>query len=328
MPYPPLTEPQKNFILMFNNTTSILSFLALSLFFGNVWLSSNMHINFSLKLICNLFFADLLYTLCNLLSNVSMNSLFLCGLEGSLRGYSLLSSVLWATTIGWVAFAKTVCNDLGVEKHYKKMLLFNYTIPIIVVIIPFLPLPIKYQWNGTYCYIMGETERITDYAKFGVLLIWVWVGIAITTYYYTRVFMYLKQLQISAFVLEIKKVLIFPVILYIAFLPVTIVDFHLFPDYYFELKIAHVVSLHSLGILNVLAYGYQRIKGNMSNMGSRKDTRQSMMLAKTIPADVHDGAINEVHEPFDISDDSFDVDKSFDSASSLKNTLIEANTLC
>jgi len=66
----------------------------------------------------------------------------------------------------------------------------------------------------------------------------------------------------------------------------------------------------------------------MSNMGSRKDTRQSMMLAKTIPADVHDGAINEVHEPFDISDDSFDVDKSFDSASSLKNTLIEANTLC
>jgi len=315
---------------MFNNTATGLSFLALSLFFGNVWLSSNTKTNFSLKLITNLFFSDLLYTFANILSNLSMNSTAICKIEGSLRSYSLLSSVFWATSIAYVAYAKTVQNDLTVEKSYGKMLAINYLIPVLATIIPFLPLPLQYKWNGTYCYIVGNTEEITDYAKFGVLLIWVWLGISVTTYYYIRVFIYLKKLEISTLVLEIKKVLIFPIILYIAFLPVTIVDFHLFPNYYFELKIAHVVSLHSLGILNVLAYGYQRIRGNMSITSSGKPTRHaSMMMTKTMPEDIHDGPINDIHEPFDISgEDSFNVNNSFDSASSLKNTLIEATTLC
>ena len=203
------------------------------------------------------------------------------------------------------------------------MLFLGHGLPLLISTIPFFPVPIQYKTNGAYCWVIGKDDVATAKGKFAILLIWAWVAISITTFFYYRVFKYLKDLEISTAVLEVKKVLIFPIILYIAFIPVTIVDLQLFPKYFFELKILHIICLHSLGILNVLAYGYQRIKGGPV---MRRLTGHSVMMSRKI-TDVHEDPMLENQEPFDVTEQSFD-GNSFDSNTSVKHTLIEATTMC
>jgi len=209
------------------------------------------------------------------------------------------------------------------------MLFFGYGFPLLVSSIPLLAPPIHYKSNGAYCWVIGKDDHSTTVGKFAILLFWAWIVIAITTYFYIRVFKYLKDLEISNTVLEVKKVLIFPIILYIAFIPVTIVDSQLFPQYFFQLKILHIVSLHSLGVLNVLAYGLQRIR---EGPVFRRLTGHSLMLSnrRITSADVHEDNKNleEIQEPFDVNEHSFSNCNSFDSNTSVKNTLIEATRMC
>jgi len=262
---PALTDSQKQILAISNNVTSVASFVALVIFFVNISFQSSKRMNFPLKLICNLFFTDLIYSISNILSNFSGDSTLICDIEGVTRNFGCWSTVVWATCIAYSAYSMTVQNNIRINRHYNKMLFIGYVAPISIALLPILPIPAEYKHNGAYCIpaltgVLAEFQEHTIILEILLLLGWVWIGIAMTTYYYIRLFLYLRDFEFGSSVLEVKKVLIFPVMMFIAFVPVTIDDFALFPEYHFELVLAFTIFLHGLGFFNVIAYGYQRMR--------------------------------------------------------------------
>jgi len=262
---PDFTESQKYALSVTNNIISACSFIALSLFLVGVSLKKYPKKAFSLRLLCNLFFTDLLFSIANLLSNFSYDDPVLCQIEGAIRHFGCWSTVLWATIIAYSAYSLTVNNDTKIEGKYLKMIYVGYGIPVVMAILPLFPVPFSYNYNGAYClltYNGGGTmdANKTKLTQFFLLLAWVWLAIILATYYYIRIFNFLKRLQITHHLLEIKKILVFPVLLFLAFIPVTIDDFAWFPKHHFALTMTATVLLHGLGLLNVFAYGMQRLR--------------------------------------------------------------------
>ncbi len=262
---PDFTESQKYALSVTNNIISACSFIALSLFLVGVSLKKYPKKAFSLRLLCNLFFTDLLFSVANLLCNFSYDDPVLCQIEGAIRHFGCWSTVLWATIIAYSAYSLTVNNDIKIEGKYLKMIYVGYGLPVIMAILPLFPIPVSYSYNGAYCLLTYDGGATVDASKtkmaqFFLLLAWVWLAIILTTYYYIRLFNFLKRLHITSQLLEIKKILVFPVLLFLAFIPVTIDDFAWFPKHHFAIAMTSTIFLHGLGFLNVFTYGLQRIR--------------------------------------------------------------------
>jgi len=267
-----LTETDQAYVLQIcNNITSSLSFVALILFFTYIFYWSSEKITFPLKILCNLFVADFVYTITNLISNFSPKNQTICDIEGFMRTFSLWASILWATIIAVVAYARTVRNSITIEKRYPIFLLIGYVFPLFIATIPLWQGSIFYESNNVYCWVVGKDDQETAIVGIVIFGLWMWLATLLTTYLYVRVFLYLKNLGISNHIIQIKKVLIFPVILYITFIPVTIDDLNLLPNYKYVFTVLHVILGHSLGLFNLIAYGYQRIRGGLAQRNSKHD---------------------------------------------------------
>jgi len=265
---PPLTDFQKEFLAISNNLVSVGSFVALVIFFVTIVFSSSKQMSFPLKLICNLFFADFIYSISNLMPNLSRQYPYACNIEGILRIFGCWASVFWATIISYSAYCLTVKNDFSIIQKYRMMLVIGYIMPSLFAAVPFLPIPVDYTYNGAFCIPMyskpgidlAEKTEKTILIQFLFFLGWAWVAIFLTTYYYIKLFSYLRDLELDSSIVEVKKILIFPVLLLIAFIPMTLDNLVLFPSFHFPLLAFYTIVLHALGLLNVLAYGYQRMR--------------------------------------------------------------------
>jgi len=282
---PPLTDSEKHILAISNNVTSVASFIALIIFFVNISLQYSKRMNFPLKLICNLFFTDLIYSISNILSNFSGASKIVCTVEGITRNFGCWSTVVWATCIAYSAYSMTVENNIRINKKYRMMLFIGYVVPTLFALLPLLPISVEYRHNGAYCIpaLTGDLAKFQDNTiilEFLLLLGWVWIGIAMTAYYYIRLFLYLRNLEFSYQVLEVKKVLIFPVMMFLAFIPVTLDDFALFPKYHFELVLSFTIILHGLGFFNVLAYGYQRMRSETQIQNNYKNGLNELEIGR------------------------------------------------
>jgi len=265
-----LTPSQQQILSIVHNITTFGSFGALLLFFIRIWFFPSKKISFSLKLIHNLFFADLIYCISNLLSNLSKAHSSICTVEGVLRILGCWSTVVWATLIAHSAYMMTVKNNLQMDRRYPKMIILGYFIPLIVALLPLIPeSSVKIGYNGAFCVPMYHNahntyQYMTIIVQFAMVLGWAWLGIIFTTFYYFKIFKYLRRLGFDSKTMEVRKLLIFPVLLFIAFIFVTIDDFMIFPQWHFELLVLVSISLHGLGLFNVIAYGCQTIKSSPS----------------------------------------------------------------
>jgi len=260
---------------IFSNVTAAFSISALAIFFIINLCCSKEKMNFSLKLICNLFFADLLYTLSNLLANIPPTFGLCCQFQAALRTFSLWTSIIWASLIGYVAYVKTVENKYRIELKYGQMALFAYGLPFLISILPFFPFPVSYGNIGPVCWFVNQDGKDSTQIQSLMFLFWAWIAVATTAYYYVNVFVYLKRLELTIQAIKIKRVLIFPIILFSAFLPMTIIALGLFQNYHFQIKIWHNLALHSLGLCNVLAYGYQRMTGCCLSTNSNQEVLEN-----------------------------------------------------
>jgi len=283
-------DAQINVLHICNNVTSTLSFVALLFFFTYIFRYSPEKITFPIKLLCNLFFADFVYTISNLISNLSGDSDTVCKIEGFLRTFSLWASVLWATMIAAVAYARTVKNAITIEHKYPLLVLIGYVFPLLISTIPLWSTSISYEYNQVYCWVVGKDDQQT--ALIGVLIfgVWMWIATMITTYLYIRIILFLKNLGFSNSIIQMKKLLVFPVILYITFIPVTIDDLNLLPKYKYIFTVLHVILGHSLGLFNLVAYGYQRIRGGLTARGGSKHNLPS----ESGDGHLHDSDLNDL----------------------------------
>jgi len=262
---PDFTEDQKYALSLTNNIISSCSFIALGIFFFGVSLKAYPKKSFSLRLICNLFFAVLLYNISNLLCNFSSESTFFCQIEGAIRYFGCWSTVLWATIMAYSAYSIIVNHDTKIDGKYLKMIFIGNAVPVALALIPFLPVPLTYSYNGAYCLLVynhGGTldAQTTKWVQFFLLEGWIWVALLLSTYYYLRLFNFLKRVHLTSQIVEIKKTIIFPVLFFLAFLPITINDLALFPKHHFALSMIATVSLHGLGVCYVFTYGSQRFR--------------------------------------------------------------------
>jgi len=280
---PPLTSFQIEFLAISNNIVSIGSFLALIIFFASIAFTSAKKMSFPLKLICNLFFSDFIYSISNLMPNLSRQYPYACNIEGILRIFGCWASVFWATIISYSAYCLTVRNDFSIVRKYRTMLVIGYIVPVLFSLVPFLPIPIDYTYNGAFCIPMysapgidlAEKTEKTIVIQFLFFLGWAWVAIFLTTYYYIRLFSYLRGLELDSSILEVKKILIFPVLLLIAFIPMTLDNLVIFPSFHFPLLAFYTIVLHALGLLNVLAYGYQRMRSSANKIVDNEEEKNN-----------------------------------------------------
>jgi len=262
---PDFTEDQKYALSLANNVISSCSFIALGIFFFGVSLKTYPKKTFSLRLICNLFFAILLYNISNLLCNFSSDSPVFCQIEGAIRNFGCWSTVLWVTIMAYSAYSIIVLNDTRIDGKYLKMIFIGNAVPVVIALIPFLPVPVTYSYNGAYCLLVynhGGTldAETTKWVQFFLLEGWIWVALLLTTFYYLRLFNLLKKLHLTSQIVEIKRMTIFPLLFFLAFLPITINDLALFPKYHFALSMIATVTLHGLGVCYVFTYGSQRFR--------------------------------------------------------------------
>jgi len=168
---------------------------------------------------------------------------------------------MWATMISRVLYLKSVEKFFrNTDKLLKNYMFLCTFVPLIFAIIPFLGItPIKY---GNYLLWCAQIDADgNDFHEFienlFTLDIPIWLGVIISSYFYIKVLLYLKNQSSDMYKLFFHRLRMYPVVLFLSWIPLTIDKIYVqLYGYSFWLLLSQFFVTHSLGFTNAMVYGY------------------------------------------------------------------------
>lgn len=267
-----LTERQIEILLFLGNIVNTISAAFLIAFFI---LTSKLKERLPIVsiLMKNLFFANLIYCFANFLSNLSESHPDICSIEGFLRQFSLFSILIWGSILSRVIYFKVSNNVSYVTSSLSLQYSLAYLVPLIIAALPLLNFGgLEYRYSEAFCWIYHGNR--TAYKIFSVLILyfWIWSCIVFISYNTFRVIQLISQYDSTLTNLVYSRLIAYPIMLFLIFIPETIDWFELWPGHPFIFACMHLLLARSIGFFNVVTYGLQRLKE-----GYRQPTSLSMV---------------------------------------------------
>jgi len=216
--------------------------------------------------------ANLIYTITNLLPVLYRGLFSYCPLDGTLRTFSILSCIVWATKIATTAFKALIRRDYNPNTPVGAI--WGFAIPFIVALIPLIPNGgyLYYDNLGLNCDVYSDVESLRPVWIILMNIIPLIVSIVLTAFSYARIIKYLRNLQ-GDYEIPTRRFIAYPLSLMISWLPLLVFRVAYFIDYNIWLDGAAIVFSRSSGIINAVLYGWERFKvaQNINNIGEEKE---------------------------------------------------------
>jgi len=237
----------------------------------------------ALKLILGIAFADLLYSVANVLSAIRHfeESNTSCQIEGFLREFSPFMSIFLATSTAILCYKESQgrLNMNRSSKFFsqKKFLLRSFGIcgffSLALAVAPFVfRNHFKYTKKNLFCWVGSADPNADARTNFMILMIFegipLAIGFLITLFGYALAISNTKKVLgsfLESVGVDVYKLLWYPAVLFIIFIP-SLIDnaVQVFvQDPILWMEIVHIVMTHSIGFSNALVYGIQ--KENLEN---------------------------------------------------------------
>jgi len=211
--------------------------------------------------------ANLIYTITNLLPILYRGLFSNCTLDGTLRTFSILSCIVWATKIAITAFRALIRRDYNPNTPIG--MIWGFAVPMVVAIIPLIPNGgyLYYDNLGLNCDVYSDVESLRPVWITIMNIIPLIVSIVLTAFSYARIIKYLRKFQ-GDYEIPTKRFIAYPLSLMISWLPLLIFRVVYFIDYNIWLDGAAIVFSRSSGIINAVLYGWERFKvaQNINNL--------------------------------------------------------------
>jgi hypothetical protein len=231
----------------------------------------------ALKLILGIAFADLFYSVANIISAIpkteDVNTY--CQVEGFLREFSAFMSIFLATSTAILCY-KESHGRLNMNRSSKffsqtRFLFKSFGIcgiaSLALAVAPFIfNKKLVYVKKTLFCWV-GSAEPNPD-VKTNFLILMIFEGIPLTVGLIITLFGYCKAISNTKQVLgsfletvgvDVYKLLWYPAVLFIVFIP-SLIDnaYQVFTkNPILGVEIAHILLTHSIGFLNAIVYGIQ-----------------------------------------------------------------------
>ena len=252
------SEERLAFLSASQNIAGMLSIVGIAFFYCYTSRISNNSL--SLRLIKHLVAADLIYGVSNVLSAFHYDTV--CLIEGFLREYSIICILVWAASLGHLAYTQVIHKNYILRDRFWILLVLGYVMPIFLAIIPLIPESGQsYGVVSVYCCIVDRSTGgpLRLGMVFAMFLGEMWFTVILITYWYVRLYMYClkaKQLGIKAN----KTLFLYPLITLIPCLSLTLQKLFSNDETAFYFEIIHILGQHMNGLFTVLVYGYQTLK--------------------------------------------------------------------
>ena len=220
-----------------------------------IWLKSIR--SFAFKLVFFMSISDIIHSVCLLLPPKGVS----CVVQGFLLQYSAVSSVFWSFNIAFSLYMTALKGERDPARYQTKFLILAYIVPLLLAIIPlFLN---AYSQAGGWCWINSSFSVDLALRLFCFYFI-VWTVIPFNLYVYVKVIHKLKR-EYGAIIeyqqtnhAMIKRLSLYPVVLIVCYLPITIkrtseIDDGDFLPFWFTCVSAFGISI--TGFVNSVVYG-------------------------------------------------------------------------
>jgi len=226
----------------------------------------------SLNIILAIAISDLAYSISNIMSEFERNTTIAdayCVVEGIMRQSSVVSSIYWTMCTAILCYKSSkYISSFSQNAFFRNALIVNLVIIFLTILIPQFTDKIGFVKGPLMCWL-NYTNKVTSFwGQFAVRFLFEYfiVILALTA----SIFGYLKAIKnfnslpqylIDHINVKVYKLLWYPVVLFIIFLPSMLdnlwVNISGAPAAV-SVKAFHLGVTHAIGFINALVYGIQR----------------------------------------------------------------------
>lgn len=217
--------------------------------------------------------------------NITKNSKMICGLLGYVNAYSSISGIVWVLAIAVSLNQLIIEKNHHVERYHKVWFLAAMVLPAVVSIFPFLTS--SYGYSDGLCTL--KEDRTSLIWKFCMFYLPSWSIIVFIIVVYVKVGVNLKYNKAvnedqRAKRKVMKRIVAYPLIMVISFLPITCVRIIYFTTGHTDIiSLSIGYSFYAIyGLLNSLVYGCNDIViKNFKESFRSKHINQSLSESET-----------------------------------------------
>jgi len=225
--------------------------------------------NVSINLILCIAISDFFYSIANIISMFEhKDTVTLCHIEAFIRQSTFLLSIYFASCTAIVCYKISTDDENFNRKLFlKKAIILGFFISLIVIIAPFFFKEyLQYAYGPLFCWITyaptnNKVIMVTVRAIYEGIPIC--IGLMITLVGYIKAIKRIRELPrhiIAQMDIAVYKLLWFPLILFVSFVPSMINNMIAIfvSDIPPWVRALHLGLTHSIGFTNAIVYGYQR----------------------------------------------------------------------
>ncbi|OMJ68467.1 hypothetical protein SteCoe_34074 [Stentor coeruleus] len=214
---------------------------------------------YAFKLVAYLAFCDIIKSLCIIIPSYKGELLhYLCSTQGFLLVSFSLSNLIWVLAISVSLVQVIVYKIQDIEKYHKYWLLLSFVFPLSICSLPF----ITNSYGNLYTWCTLQVGGPSKYWRYIIDFVPRWTSILLIISCYIKIYIHIKK---NEFIdgdlnqrLFLRRMIAYPVIILIAFLPLTTLRFLQTNtekcNYSFALVAYATFSIY--GFFNAIAYGY------------------------------------------------------------------------
>jgi len=280
-------DTDKSVVQWVNGVCSALSIIGELFVIGSYYYHKQIQ-SFSMKLVLWLVYANLLFSISNLMSYWYTDPL-ICGIEGYLRTTSIISGLVWMVIILRVSYNQTFEYDANIDKKFPRYLLAN----IIISIAPGTITLLGDIWKRGPEFAVSEEGYFCDIMNYYFQLVLVdapiWIAMFLTIWYCWKIITVIKTTIKKVSIKSYINIIIYPALMSALWLlPMINTLFLVFNNAStLVLMVVHIASSRLQGFFTAIIFGYtmhaKLAMGNSNNTVS--DTSSSLLINDSVKID-------------------------------------------
>jgi len=246
----------------------------------------------SLKIILAIAISDLAYSTANIMSEFERNTTgtdAYCVIEGMMRQSSVVSSIYWTMCTAILCFKSSkYVSSFSQNAFFKNALIVNLIIILLTILTPQFTDKIGFVKGPLMCWLNYTNKLTSFWGQFAVRFTFeyciVIVALTVSIFGYLKAiknFNSLPQYLIDHINVKVYKLLWYPTVLFIIFLPSMLDNFWVNVSgtpAAVPVKAFHLGVTHAIGFINALVYGIQR--KSYRNRSADKDRDDSFIMSE------------------------------------------------
>lgn len=243
---------------------------------------------YAFKLVAYLAFCDLVKSLAIIIPSYKSELLYyLCSVQGFILVSFSLSNLIWVLAISVSLVQVIVYKIQDVEKYHKYWFLLSFVLAPGICTLPF----ITDSYGSVYTWCTLKVEGPSKYWRYVIDFVPRWISIFLILSCYVKIYMHIKKNELinddEDQRLFLKRMVAYPAIILIAFLPLTTLRFlqtNSGKCKYYSLALVAYATFSIYGFLNAIAYGYNEsislyVKGLFSSRSKLSQLRRTDLFS-------------------------------------------------